>query len=86
MSQFNIAVLAGPVDASYKAIMSMLGHNDLEVVDFKLDSKGEGADALASVSVVTEYKGRRFHGLGLATDIVEAGVSRYQAPFTGAGL
>jgi len=64
----------GPVDASYKAIMSMLGHNDLEVVDFKLDSKGEGADALASVSVITEYKGRRFHGLGLATDIVEAGV------------
>ena len=64
----------GPVDASYKAIMAMLGHNDLEVVDFKLDSKGEGADALASVSVITEYKGRRFHGIGLATDIVEAGV------------
>ncbi|MDC8832652.1 2-isopropylmalate synthase [Alteromonas gilva] len=64
----------GPVDASYKAIMAMLGHTDLEVVDFKLDSKGEGADALASVSVITEYKGRRFHGIGLATDIVEAGV------------
>jgi 2-isopropylmalate synthase len=64
----------GPVDASYKAIMGMLGHNDLEVVDFTLDSKGEGADALAQVSVIAEYKGRRFHGIGLATDIVEAGV------------
>lgn len=64
----------GPVDAAYKAIMSILGHEDLEVVDFKLDSKGEGADALAQVSVIATYKGRRFHGIGLATDIVEAGV------------
>jgi 2-isopropylmalate synthase len=64
----------GPVDAAYKAIMAILGHEDLEVVDFKLDSKGEGADALAQVSVIATYKGRRFHGIGLATDIVEAGV------------
>ena len=65
----------GPVDAAYEAIMQILGHQDVEVVDFKLDSKGEGADALAQVSVIAEYKGRRFHGLGLATDIVEAGVN-----------
>ena len=64
----------GPVDAAYKAIMEILGHEDLEVVDFKLDSKGEGADALAQVSVIATYKERRFHGIGLATDIVEAGV------------
>jgi 2-isopropylmalate synthase len=64
----------GPVDAAYKAIMSILGHENLEVVDFKLDSKGEGADALAQVSVIATYKERRFHGIGLATDIVEAGV------------
>ena len=64
----------GPVDAAFKAIISILGHEDLEIVDFKLDSKGEGADALAQVSVIATYKGRRFHGIGLATDIVEAGV------------
>ncbi|NDW14548.1 2-isopropylmalate synthase [Alteromonas genovensis] len=64
----------GPVDAAFKAIISILGHEDLEVVDFKLDSKGEGADALAQVSVIATYKDRRFHGIGLATDIVEAGV------------
>ena len=52
----------------------MLGHHDIEVVDFKLDSKGEGSDALAQVSVVAEYNGRRFNGIGLATDIVESGV------------
>ncbi|GGW72744.1 2-isopropylmalate synthase [Alteromonas halophila] len=64
----------GPVDAAYKAIMEMVGHDNIDVVDFKLDSKGEGADALAQVSVIAEYRGRRFHGIGLATDIVEAGV------------
>jgi 2-isopropylmalate synthase len=46
----------------------------INIVDFKLDSKGEGADALAQVSVVAEYNGRRFNGIGLATDIVESGV------------
>ncbi|AEE22046.1 2-isopropylmalate synthase [Glaciecola sp. 4H-3-7+YE-5] len=64
----------GPVDAAYNAIIKVLGHEQLEIVDFKLDSKGEGADALAQVSVIVEYNGRRFNGIGLATDIVESGV------------
>jgi 2-isopropylmalate synthase len=68
------AVGNGPVDASFNAIMTMLGHDELTIVDFKLDSKGEGADALAQVSIIAEYRGRRFHGIGLATDIVESGV------------
>jgi len=64
----------GPVDAAYNAITKVVGHNQVEIVDFKLDSKGEGANALAQVSVIAEYKGRRFNGIGLATDIVESGV------------
>lgn len=64
----------GPVDAAFNAITKALGHNSVEIVDFKLDSKGEGADALAQVSVVAQYNGRRFNGIGLATDIVESGV------------
>jgi len=64
----------GPVDAAFNAIIKAIGHDQFEIADFKLDSKGEGADALAQVSVVAEYKGRRFNGIGLATDIVEAGV------------
>lgn len=64
----------GPVDAAYNAITKAIGHDELDIVDFKLDSKGEGADALAQVSVVAEYNGRRFNGIGLATDIVESGV------------
>jgi 2-isopropylmalate synthase len=64
----------GPVDAAFNAIIQAIKGHDLEIVDFKLDSKGEGADALAQVSVIVEYKNRRFNGIGLATDIVEAGV------------
>jgi 2-isopropylmalate synthase len=64
----------GPVDAAFKAIIAAIDGHDLDVVDFKLDSKGEGADALSQVSVIVEYNGRRFNGIGLATDIVEAGV------------
>ena len=68
------AIGNGPVDAAFNAILNVTGLTDIEIVDFKLDSKGKGADALAQVSVIAEYKGRRFHGIGLATDIVEAGV------------
>lgn len=68
------AIGNGPVDAAYNAITKVLGHDKVEVVDFKLDSKGEGADALAQVSVIAEYNERRFNGIGLATDIVESGV------------
>lgn len=64
----------GPVDAAYNAIAKAIGQDELDIVDFKLDSKGEGADALAQVSVIAEYNGRRFNGIGLATDIVESGV------------
>ena len=68
------AIGNGPVNAAFNAIIKVLGHDEIQIVDFKLDSKGEGADALAQVSVVAEYKTRRFNGIGLATDIVEAGV------------
>jgi 2-isopropylmalate synthase len=64
----------GPVDAAFNAIIKAIDGHSLEIVDFKLDSKGEGSDALAQVSVIVEYNGRRFNGIGLATDIVEAGV------------
>lgn len=64
----------GPVDAAFNAIIKATGLDSINIVDFKLDSKGEGSDALAQVSVIATYNGRRFSGIGLATDIVEAGV------------
>lgn len=38
---------------------------------YGLSAKGHGKDALA-VDIVVDYNGRRFHGVGLATDIVES--------------
>lgn len=63
----------GPVDAAFNALLKITGR-EINVVDFKLDSTGKGADSLAQVSIIAEYNGRRFSGIGLATDIVEAGV------------
>ena len=37
-----------------------------------LTAKGEGAEALGQVDIVVEHEGRKFHGVGLATDIVES--------------
>ena len=66
----------GPIEAAYKA-MKQLTNIDLNIVDFKLNSKGEGADAIGQVDIIAEFHGRHFHGTGLATDIIHAGVKAY---------
>jgi 2-isopropylmalate synthase len=66
----------GPIEAAYKALKQMTGV-ELNIIDFKLDSKGEGADAIGQVDIIAEFMGRNFHGTGLATDIIHAGVKAY---------
>lgn len=66
----------GPIEAAYKALKYISGVN-LDIVDFKLDSKGEGADAIGQVDIIANFMGRNFHGTGLATDIIHAGVKAY---------
>ncbi len=44
----------------------------IELVKYDLTAKGHGKDALGQVDIVVTYNGRRFHGVGLATDIVES--------------
>ncbi|MBK4713951.1 MULTISPECIES: 2-isopropylmalate synthase [Tenebrionibacter/Tenebrionicola group] len=61
----------GPVDAVYQAINRISDYN-IELVDYKLGSKGHGKNALGQVDIVVNYHDRRFHGVGLATDIVES--------------
>ncbi|STY60913.1 2-isopropylmalate synthase [Mannheimia haemolytica] len=45
---------------------------ELKMSHYNLTAKGEGAEALGQVDIVVEYEGRKFHGVGLATDIVES--------------
>ena len=61
----------GPVDAVYQAI-NRITQFDAELVDYKLTAKGHGENALGQVDIVVAYNGRKFHGVGLATDIVES--------------
>lgn len=61
----------GPVDAVYQAINRITGY-PISIVKYQLSAKGQGENALGQVDIVAEYEGRRFHGVGLATDIVES--------------
>lgn len=70
-SRLDAATGNGPVDAVYNCILRITGV-DLTMQNYKLTAKGEGKDALGQVDIVVTHQGRRFHGVGLATDIVEA--------------
>lgn len=61
----------GPVDAVYQAI-HRITQIPVSIVKYQLAAKGQGENALGQVDIVVEHNGRRFHGVGLATDIVEA--------------
>ena len=62
----------GPIDAAYKCIERMTGYK-VKISKFDIKSKGEGMDALGQVDIVIDHNQRKFHGMGLATDIIEAG-------------
>lgn len=61
----------GPVDAAYNAI-ARASECEIEITSYKLSAKGEGQDALGQVDIDACYQGQSFHGMGLATDVVEA--------------
>ncbi|MGL9720306.1 2-isopropylmalate synthase [Symbiopectobacterium sp.] len=69
--QAEAATGNGPVDAVYQAINRITGYG-IELVKYQLSAKGQGRDALGQVDIVAADQGRRFHGVGLATDIVES--------------
>ncbi|VFP79419.1 2-isopropylmalate synthase [Buchnera aphidicola] len=61
----------GPVDAIYQALNKATLY-PIILKKFHLEANGEGKDALGKVDIVVQYKLRNFHGVGLATDIIEA--------------
>ncbi|WP_111978938.1 2-isopropylmalate synthase [Algibacillus agarilyticus] len=61
----------GPVDASYRAILNA-ANIPVEIVDYKLGTKTGGEDAQGHANIIATYKGKRYHGFGLSTDIVDA--------------
>ncbi|MFB1078958.1 alpha-isopropylmalate synthase regulatory domain-containing protein, partial [Photobacterium damselae] len=65
------AVGNGPVDALYQCIYRLTGY-EIVLDKFDLTAKGEGEDGLGQADIIANYQGRKYHGTGLATDIVEA--------------
>jgi len=61
----------GPIDAAYQCLMRISGL-DINMNDYHINAKGAGKDALGQVDIVATYKGQKFHGLGLSTDIIES--------------
>ncbi|AAR99732.1 2-isopropylmalate synthase [Buchnera aphidicola] len=73
-SQTNIqkaTTYNGPVDAIYQALNKATLYS-IVLKKFHLEANGEGKDALGKVNIIVQYKLRNFHGVGLATDIIEA--------------
>ena len=69
--QSEAAVGNGPVDALYQCIYRVTGY-DIVLDKFDLTAKGEGEDGLGQADIIANYKGRKYHGTGVSTDIVEA--------------
>src|SRR3990170_4207524 len=61
----------GPVDASYKAINSLIGVPN-QLIEYNVNSITEGIDAQGDVTVRIDVDGRTFVGRGADTDIVVA--------------
>ncbi|MDL2264221.1 2-isopropylmalate synthase, partial [Synergistaceae bacterium OttesenSCG-928-I11] len=70
------AVGNGPVDASYKAILKILGFAP-ELVEFRIRATSELADALGEANVILRYKEIRAQGRGTSTDIIESTIRAY---------
>ncbi len=70
-SQIQSATGNGPVDAVYQAIKQAVDI-EFEVSDYKISNKGEGEDGLGQADLVVSWQGRKFHGYGLATDVIYA--------------
>ncbi len=61
----------GPVDAVFNCITRLTGI-DCELVDYNLSATSEGMNAQGQVDVVVLYRGRKYYGKGLSTDVIES--------------
>lgn len=49
----------------------MTGYN-INLQKYEIKSKGQGKDALGQVDIIVNYNNKQFHGMGLATDIIQS--------------
>lgn len=66
----------GPIDASFKAIESILGHH-YELDDFQIQSVTEGKEAMGEALVKLRANGNLYSGRGVSIDIIGASIRAY---------
>jgi 2-isopropylmalate synthase len=66
----------GPIEAAFKALERATGING-ELRNFEVRSVTTGEDAQGEVTVTVDHGGQSYRGLGVSTDIVEAGALAY---------
>jgi len=71
-----VSVGSGPVDASYKAINSIIGKK-IELDNYSIRAATEGEDALGEVIVKVSMGDRRAVGRAVSTDIIESSILAY---------
>lgn len=67
------AVGDGPIDAAYRAIITLTG-TQAKLKRFELRSTSEGEDAQGEATVILALNETRYRGVSLSTNIIEAGV------------
>ncbi len=76
----DAAIGNGPVDATYRCIERLLGHQG-KLLDYDLKAITTGKDALGEAVVRVEIEGRVYSGVGTSPDIVEASARAYLNAF-----
>ncbi|HVT89305.1 MAG TPA: 2-isopropylmalate synthase [Tepidisphaeraceae bacterium] len=66
----------GPVDAIYSAIQRLTGVR-VSLIDYRIRAVTKGKEALGEVQIEIDHSGKRVHGRGLSTDILEASALAY---------
>lgn len=66
----------GPIDASFKAIDKIIGVSFI-LKDYKINSLSKGKDALGEVSLILKRDNKKYRGIGMSTDIIEASILAY---------
>jgi len=67
----------GPIDATFKAINSVAGIDNIKLISFKIDAITGGTDALGDVTIKLDIDGRTFIGHSAQPDITYASALAY---------
>lgn len=67
----------GPIDATFKAINSVIGIDNIRLISFKIDAITGGTDALGDVTIKLDIDGRTFTGHSAQPDITYASALAY---------